>query len=153
MAVQEIHFGSYYGSFYRKIQLFMREVFKKFDLNFVDGIILIFVCENPGVIQDHIVYKLSLDKAAVARSLKLLENLGLLTRNIDTNNQRTKLVYPTKEAIPYKEYFDMALTAWNKVLMQDMSEPEREMLVLSMSKMRDASISIDIEQVLSSIEN
>lgn len=153
MTINKIHFGSYYGAFYRKIQLFMREVFKKFDLNFVDGIILIFVCDNPGVIQDHIVYKLSLDKAAVARSLKLLEGLGLLTRMIDTHNQRTKLVYPTEQAACYKEYFDKALIAWNKVLMKDMSEEERDMLVLSMSKMRDASIDIDVEQVLSSIEN
>lgn len=150
--IDKIHFGSYYGSFYRRTQLFMRELFKKFELNFADGVVLIFVCENPGVIQETIAYRLSLDKAAVARSLKLLENLGLLTRNIDENNQRTKLVCTTAKADSYKTYFDKGMIIWNDKLMQDLSDAEKEVMMAAMSKMRESAITVDIEQLLKTIK-
>lgn len=148
MNTKNIHFGSYYGSFYRRTQFFMREVFNKFELNFTDGVILNFIHEHPGVIQDDIAYNLSLDKAAVARSLKALEKQGFLTRDINENNQRTKIVLPSKTSIKYKKSFDKAMILWNQHMMQDLNDQEQELVIGIMEKMKNRAIAADMESIL-----
>lgn len=152
MSIKNIHFGSYYGSFYRRTQFFMREVFNKFELNFTDGIILNFIHEHPGVIQDDIAHNLSLDKAAVARSLKTLEKQGFLTRDINENNQRTKIVLPSKNSIKYKKAFDKAMILWNQQMMQDLTEQEQELVIVIMEKMKTRAISADMEILLKELD-
>lgn len=152
MSIKNIHFGSYYGSFYRRTQFFMREVFNKFELNFTDGIILNFIHEHPGVIQDDIAHNLSLDKAAVARSLKTLEKQGFLTRDINENNQRTKIVLPSKNSIKYKKAFDKAMILWNQQMMQDLTEQEQELVIVIMEKMKNRAISADMEILLKELD-
>ena len=85
-------FNSFAGVYYRKIQIYMKRAFKQLGISLDEGIVLPYVMGNPGTTQDSIADSLVLDAAAVARSLKALEQKGYLTRVIDENNQRRKLV-------------------------------------------------------------
>jgi DNA-binding MarR family transcriptional regulator len=149
--MHDIHFGRYYGSMYRKTMIFMRESFKHLGITFSEAIVLILVCETPGIIQDAVANALSLDKAAVARSLKRLETMGFLRRQGDKANQRVKMAYPTQKALPYKQAADNIMARWNSILMADFQEEEQLRIVVYFQSMRDRALSADIQSEIASL--
>lgn len=150
--MSKIHFGSYYGTFYRRTQFFMREVFKELGLSFVDAIVLIFVSENPGAMQDEIANGLAIDKAAAARSLKYLEKEGLMLRIVDETNQRMKRAHVSARAKAYKAYIDEALMCWNRATLKDLSNDEQALVIDLLQKMKNRAISTDMENLISAIK-
>lgn len=150
--IDKIHFGSYYGAFYRRTQFFMREIFKQIGLTFVDGIVLNFAYDKPGVIQDEIAAGLVVDKAMVTRSLKVLEKKGLLVRESDSSNQRVKRVFTTEAAKPFKDYFDQSMIYWNKVMLQDLERAEQDLVINAMKIMRDRAVFTDVKETCKEIK-
>lgn len=142
------HFSSYGGVFFRKSQAYMTAAFKKMGLSFLEGIILINVCENPGTIQEQIAYNLALDVAAVARCLKQMESRALLRREIDVHNQRTKKTYATDLGNVNKETLDAIMQQWNEVLFEGLTDEEINEMINALFKLREISIKIDTNQVL-----
>lgn len=130
----------------------MRETFKELGFNFVDAIVLIFVAENPGIMQDEIANGLSIDKAAAARALKYLEQEGLLERAVDPNNQRMKRAYISARGNLYKAYFDKALVVWNRFTLQDLAEKEQSFIIDSLEKMKNRAISVDLKELMQEVK-
>ena len=142
------HFASYGGFFFRKSQSYMKAAFKELGISYVDSIVLINVCEEPGIIQEKIGENLALDNAAVARSLKTMEQDGFVTRVIDVNNQRTKKVSPTQKGIDTKELVDVAMTHWNSKMLAGISESEQDVIISSLRTLRNQTMNIDMDEVL-----
>ena len=97
-----IHFGRWFGSLYRKTQTYMKESFKTLGLGFSDSIVLVTVCIHEGISQDEISSRLAIDKAVTAKSVKNLESKGLITREVNSANQRIKKVFPTSAGLATK---------------------------------------------------
>ncbi|PXX46381.1 DNA-binding MarR family transcriptional regulator [Hungatella effluvii] len=146
------HFASYGGVFFRKSQTYMTAAFKEMGLSFLEGIILINVCENPGAIQEQIAYNLALDVAAVARCLKQMESRTLIRREIDVNNQRTKKTYATDLGSVNKETLDTIMQQWNNALFESLTDEEVHNIVNTLLKLREISIKIDTNLVLHRIK-
>lgn len=146
------HFASYGGVFFRKSQTFMKAAFKDLGFSFVEAIVLINVCENPGIIQEKIAYNLALDDAAVARSLKQLESRGLLRREIDLDNQRTKKVYAQPEGSRSKQDMDRIMDYWNELLLEHSSPQEIESMITTLRTLRQNALDINIEQAIQKLK-
>lgn len=142
--MKNISFGRSYGALSRRTNLFMKEAFKQLDLTFLEGIVLIFILENPGVIQDDIANALSVDKAAVTRAVKQLEKHLFINRKEDINNGRVKKVFPTKDAHKCKVKILAILDHWNNLILADYTEEELDLLLAAFTKMSARAISTDI---------
>ncbi|SDK49848.1 DNA-binding transcriptional regulator, MarR family [Maridesulfovibrio ferrireducens] len=92
---------------------------------------------NPGRNQDELSHVLSVDKAATARALAKLVKLGFLVREENPENRREKLVYPTEKAEGIKEDLHQALQAANELMMSDLDESEKEVLMKMLKRMID----------------
>lgn len=141
-------FNSFAGVYYRKIQIYMKKAFKQLGISFDEGIVLQYVLHNPGTTQDSIADSLVLDTAAVARSLKSLEQKGYLTRVIDENNQRRKLVTisPPGEALALR--INGAMQAWDSAVLSDYDESEAERIISGMRSLQEHASAVDIAAVL-----
>ena len=143
-----IHIGKLYGALHRKTQAFMREAFNGMDVPFADAVVLICVYEHPGWTQDEIASDLSIDPAAIARSLKRLEGLDLVFREADPNNQRKKCAFPTKKALAYQRHFDSSVRYWNNLTFEGLTEEEIDTLYSILYKMKETSSKLDVSQAV-----
>lgn len=143
-------FNSFAGVYYRKIQIYMKRAFKQLGISFDEGIVLPYVMGNPGTTQDSIADSLVLDTAAVARSLKALEQKGYLTRVIDENNQRRKLVTISPEGEALAKKIHAAMQAWDDEIFRESGTDKSESVIESMRFLQQRASSVDISSVLKS---
>lgn len=149
--MKELYFSRYYGFLYRKTQLYFRAALADRNISFSEAIVLMYVYDNPGTIQDNIASGLSIDKSAVARSIKSLVALGFLTRTEDVDNQRVKKVNVTKITEELKVYLDKVVNQWNEIIFSDLTAEERTMVVSANHKMKEAVMATDIQKEIEKI--
>lgn len=141
-------FNSFTGVYYRKIQIYMKKAFKQLGISFDEGIVLQNVLLNPGTTQDRIAEALVLDAAAVARSLKSLEAKGCLTRVVDMNNQRRKLVTITPDGEELANQINIAMNAWDMEIFKDMPEDQVARIVESTRYLHQRATEIDVLSIM-----
>ncbi len=95
------------------------------------------VLHHPGWNQEQLSLFLVVDKAATARAVAKLIKLNFLYREENPENRREKLVYPTEKAEKIKKDLHEALQAANQLLMSDLSQSEKEVLMKIMRRMID----------------
>lgn len=141
------HIGKLYGFLHRKTQLYIREAFKDLNIAFSETIVLVSVFQNPGSSQEEIAEDLSIDKAAVARRVKRLEERGLLYRVPDKEEHRIKRVHATELGLLYRERIDSAMLHWNKATMEFMTEEEVKGFYQTLQRIRDYSVNLKVDEV------
>ncbi|OEU68587.1 MAG: MarR family transcriptional regulator [Desulfovibrio sp. S3730MH75] len=92
---------------------------------------------HPGRNQDQISQVVSVDKAATARGIAKLVKNKFLYREENPENRREKLVYPTEKAQGIKEDLHQALQAANQLMMSELSEDEKVLLMSFLRRMID----------------
>jgi len=128
----------------------MKKAFKQLGISFDEGIVLQNVYYHPGTTQDEIARSLVLDTAAVARSLKALEQKGYLTRVIDENNQRRKLVTITAGGVELVRRINGAMHAWDSAVFSAYDDAEDARIINGMRSLQEQASSVDIASVLHS---
>ncbi|WKY45305.1 MarR family transcriptional regulator [Eubacteriaceae bacterium ES2] len=94
------------------------------DLSFSESIFLINIGENEGVNQDTIASNLAIDKAAVARSVKSLEQKNFLLAKKSETDKRSKQLYLTaKGQIIYQQVLKLHLS-WAKEVLSPLTNKE-----------------------------
>ncbi|WP_031484494.1 MarR family winged helix-turn-helix transcriptional regulator [Maridesulfovibrio frigidus] len=92
---------------------------------------------HPGRNQDQISQVVSVDKAATARAIAKLVKNNFLYREENPENRREKLVYPTEKAQEIEEDLHQALQAANQLMMSELSEDEKVLLMSFLRRMID----------------
>jgi len=150
--MEELYFLNYCGAIYRKSQLYIKAALSDRNMSFSDAMVLIYVSANPGTIQDDIGSNLSIDKSVVARSIKSLVALGLLTRTDDVSNQRVKKVYTTEAAKEFSTYWNKIISQWNKTILADLTPEERSIVIDANYKIKISAIAADIQNEIKQIK-
>ena len=150
--MEELYFLNYCGAIYRKSQLYIKAALSDRNMSFSDAMVLIYVSANPGTIQDDIGSNLSIDKSVVARSIKSLVALGLLTRTDDVSNQRVKKVYTTEAAKEFSTYWNKIISQWNKTILADLTPEEQSMVIEANYKIKVSAIAADIQNEIKQIK-
>ena len=119
--------------------------------SFLESIVLVNVCENPGTTQELIAHNLALDVAAVARSLKQMEDRKLIRRKIDPNNQRAKMIHALQKGEIAKKEMDRITDYWNSLLFSDYSQQELEEISIVLQKIQKKAVDIDVDQVVQAL--
>jgi len=102
----------YNGIFNRQTQAYITAAFANMSISYSEGILLMNLYDNEGINQEELSSMLFIDKAATARSIKLLEKKGYITREVKTKDRRVKKLYLTDYAISKKEYFSSLIRTW-----------------------------------------
>lgn len=85
--------------------------------------------EKPGQTQDELAALIHVNRAATARTLKTMEQSGLVTRKSNPANRRQKLVYPTAESQRIADGMMRILEQHRESLFQGFSEAEQGMVL------------------------
>lgn len=89
---------------------------------------IMLACEKDGLSQENISAELKIDKSAVARTIKQLEDEGYVLRKVSNEDKRQYCIYATEKA--KNIYKDMADTveAGDDYLMEGLTDIEEELL-------------------------
>ena len=146
--MNQVPINSYAGIYYRRILTYMKKAFKEIGLTFEEGVILQNIMLNPSSSQDEIARALVFDTAAVARALKELEGKGYVTRIIDPDNQRKKIVSITSSGQETALKINKIMETWDAEIFAGLKKKEKEEIVDDLHFLKDRAYDIDINELL-----
>ena len=97
------------GILYRSYLNYANNFLKDLGLSFSESVVISNIGASEGITQEGIASLLGIDKAAIARNVKLLENEGLIEIKKNADDKRLKKLYLTQEG--WEKY--KAITAAN----------------------------------------
>lgn len=145
---QTIHFSRWLGALYRRTNTFMKESFKGLGLGFPDSNVLIICSIHEGISQEEISSKLAVDKAVTAKSVKWLEEQGLIRREADEADLRIKRVYPTPKGIAIKKRMDQYMETWTLKVVESLTVEELNHLFPALRKMSLTARQVPIPELM-----
>ena len=77
-----------FGILYRTFLSYISKSLSSKDLSFSDSVFLVNIGDNEGTNQEEIANSLAIDKAAIARSVKDMENFCQLAQNKSVSSER-----------------------------------------------------------------
>lgn len=98
--------------------------------------VLAFIVAHPGVIQRNIVDLIGRKAATVSVMLKNMENQGLITRQIPSDNSRNKKIFVTDEGRKLTERFKETRQQVHEEMLANLSTDERQELRQLVAKIK-----------------
>ena len=112
-------FANYFSVIRRRSQALLVEACSEYKLNYSEFALLLKLYDMEGCSQDAMVEVLSIDKAAVTRILKSLEEMDLVYRRIDTEDRRIKRIFLTDSGKSMEEKIRNILTKMVTFVVED----------------------------------
>lgn len=84
------------------------------------------IIDNPGISQDQIAEKLSVDKTTIAKAIKKLEEHGMITREKSREDSRKYAVTATDKALRIRDRVKQEFEKRSEILFKDISDDEIE---------------------------
>lgn len=120
--------------------------FKPYGLSKNQYIYLVRICENPGIIQEEIVYMVKVDRSTASRAIDKLERDGLIRKEQESDNRKNKALYPTEKGKEMYAFLRKEDDYSNAAAVKGMSAEEQETLLQLLQKVR-ANVEPDWEKV------
>ena len=111
-------------------------------LNSCQHIYIFHICRNPGISQDKLAKKISVNKSSVTRQLGLLEQNGFIRRESDSEDRRSLKVYPTEKAEGILPLIRNIMREWNEGIVEELTEGEREILISLMNRVMNKALQL-----------
>ena len=92
---------------------------------------------NPGITQDGISTNVGMDKGTVARTVKQLEDAGLIIRKTDENDRRANHIFATPKGLEIKEQVFKIIEELHGVLYHGFDAGEIEQAFSYIERMKD----------------
>lgn len=109
--------GKWIAIIHRQFQSFVNERLKEYGIGSGEFLTLIKMYSiGDGICQDDLAKALFLDKAAVARTIKSLEQKGFIFRKQDPEYYKRKLAFLTPQALDHKDTLNAILKEWDSFL-------------------------------------
>ena len=108
----------------RGSQVYSTRKLTDFGINSAEEYILMYLMGHKDANQDSIARFFMLDKGSVARSLQKLEGKGFITRKVNDENQREKVIALTDKAISLRAVLSELLVDWRSAMYEGLTEEE-----------------------------
>lgn len=131
---KEHSFGFHHSMIFRLARINADIINKDLGLSSSQIPFMAFVFERPGSTQDELSTMYVIDKGATARQLAKMEKEGLIYREVDENNRRCKLIYPTPKALQIKADFYAMLSEVNDLSLTGFTDEERSLMLKFMAR-------------------
>lgn len=102
------------------------------ELSITAGQFFLIICiyHNEGLSQDDLAKKLYMDKGTIARNLKKLEDLGIVSRKVDENNRRRNIIKLTDKGIELLPKIREIHNDLNNLLLEDVKNKEKFLRII-----------------------
>lgn len=120
--------------------------FKPYGLSKNQYIYLVRICENPGIIQEEIVYMVKVDRSTASRAIEKLERDGFIRKEQESDNRKNKALYPTGKGKEMYAFLRKEDDYSNAAAVKGLSAEEQQTLLRLLQKVR-ANVEPDWEKV------
>ena len=110
----------------RYSRIFSDRKLKKYDMNFGEEVIVMYLAANSGINQEAIAKHFMIDKGAIAKSINRLEEKQYIIKKQNPDNKRENLLWLSEKGMEIIEEMKGILEEWNALLYKDMTEEEVE---------------------------
>ena len=108
----------------RQMRVFSERKLSSLDVGFSELMVLMYLSSNENVNQEHISRYFEVDKGAIAKTIKKLEEKSLITRVENTENKREKLLKLSEAANPIIENLKETLNEWNTCIYKGLTDED-----------------------------
>jgi len=120
---------SRYASMINKLSShYMVNKLKEYKINYTQFIILMILYNNEANTQEELRQIIFVDKAAIARAIKDLENKGYIKRILYMEDKRSKKILITRKGNEIKNVVISSAIEWDNYLIKNLSENEKNKL-------------------------
>lgn len=109
-----------FGILYRTFLTYISKSLSSKNLSFSDSILLVDIGDKEGISQEKVADSLSIDKAAISRSVKQMEIKGYIRTERSTVDKRTKELYLSDSGKKLYQYIQCLNQEWNKHVLGDL---------------------------------
>lgn len=123
----------------RHMRVYAERSFAHLELGFPEQVILMLLGSGGQMNQDQISKLLDVDKGAIAKTLLKLEEKQLITRTINPENRREKLISATPSAREVMGMMHTSYAAWTESVYAGISEADIAQFKSTLSHMAQNS--------------
>lgn len=127
--------GTYISVLMRQLNLFFSHELSEVEITASELMYLSLLYTRDGLTQDEMATKISVDKAATTRTIQGMEKKGLIVRDSNEKDHRSKCVYLTDKAKQMEEHIREIQKKWSDYIMQDMTVSEAELFAKQLKQM------------------
>lgn len=142
-----LSFARCVGILNRQTQAYITAAFSSMNISFSEYILLMNLYNNEGINQEDVSSMLFIDKAAVARSIKSLEEKGFISREVTLEDRRSKKLFLTDMVKKNKEYFYSVLERWEDYTTEGMDIEMKDKIFKGLQTMAEKSASANFSEV------
>lgn len=124
-----------FGRLHRNAKAYIVDACRAWNLTYSEYVLLLRLYEEEGRSQEALAAELDLDKAAITRSIQLLEQKNFLLRKTDTADRRKKLLFVTDYARTQQDVLQAVLGKWIESLSQAVTKEEVETVTKVLTKL------------------
>lgn len=121
----------------RYSKVFCERQLSDYGVGFPEQVILMYLSEKKCVNQDAIAHHFMLDKGAIAKTLKKLEEKGLISRHQNPDNKRENLISLAPGGQDILGVMRNALLEWNESFFEGISEEDERVYERISEKIAD----------------
>lgn len=99
-----------------------------YDLNGLESVYILHICNHPGISQDALAKNIFINKSNVTRKLLVLEGNGYVERRPSEEDKRVTLVFPTQKALDILPKVRQVFREWNEYITDEFTEEEKALL-------------------------
>ena len=112
----------------RSAELYREERLRPYGISGCQSKYILAVANAPGVSQEELSRRLFVNKSNVARQITLLEGAGFIRKEINANDRRSALLFPTQKLTDILPKVKEVLGEWRHIVTEGFSEEEKELL-------------------------
>lgn len=112
------------GILARCSDMYRDEQLRPLGLNSRQSVLLLQICNAPGITQDALSKAICVNKSNITRQMALLEEAGLVIREPHEADQRQIRVFPTERALQLLPEIRRVFRVWRNYLEEELTEEE-----------------------------
>lgn len=110
--------------------------FKQYGVSKNQYIYLVRICENPGIIQEKILYLLKVDRSTASRAIEKLRQEGFIYKEKNPDNKKNLALYPTEKGEAMYKILKREDDYSNAIAIQGFSLEEQAVLLELLQRIR-----------------
>lgn len=141
-----------FARLHRNAKAYIVDSCRAWNLTYSEYVLLLRLFEEEGCSQEDLAMELDLDKAAITRSIQLLEQKNFLYRKTDTTDRRKKKLFVTPYGRSQQQILQKILESWVEYLAEGISPKEFDVVVRAFAKLSVRSGAADFNKVRKGIQ-
>jgi DNA-binding MarR family transcriptional regulator len=127
--------GKWISVLHRQFQIYLNRELKNHDINSSEYIFLVNLYEKDSVSQEKLSSNLFINKAATARTIGRMEELGYVNRTRDPFDSRAYLVTLTAKGLEMRSFIRTKLAYWTQTITAGLTAEETDDMIRKIKQM------------------